>query len=89
LGAPRTQILGVIAAEYLFLGGIAGAAGTLLGVMATWGLSVYFFAVPALIAPTPMVVIFLIVTAATVITGALGSWGIFQSSPLEALRAEA
>ena len=89
LGAPRAQILGVIAAEYLFLGGIAGAAGTLLGATATWGLSLYFFAVPALIAPIPMVVIFLIVTAATVITGALGSWGIFQCSPLEALRAEA
>ncbi|HEX5608257.1 MAG TPA: FtsX-like permease family protein, partial [Candidatus Binatia bacterium] len=89
LGAPRAQILGVIAAEYLFLGGIAGAAGTLLGVTATWGLSLYFFAVPALIAPIPMVVIFLIVTAATVITGALGSRGIFRSSPLEALRAEA
>lgn len=89
LGAPRAQILGVIAAEYLFLGGIAGAAGTLLGVTATWGLSLYFFAVPALIAPIPMVLIFVIVTAATVITGALGSRGIFRSSPLDALRAEA
>ena len=89
LGAPRAQILGVIAAEYLFLGGIAGAAGTLLGIAATWGLSLYFFAVPALINPIPMVVIFLIVTGATVITGALGSRGIFQRSPLEALRAEA
>jgi putative ABC transport system permease protein len=89
LGAPRAQILGVIAAEYLFLGGIAGAAGTLLGVAATWALSLYFFAVPALIAPSPMIIIFLVVTAATVITGAVGSWGIFQRSPLEALRAEA
>lgn len=89
LGAPRAQILGVIAAEYLFLGGIAGATGTLLGVAATWGLSLYFFAVPALIAPSPMIIIFLVVTAATVITGAVGSWGIFQRSPLEALRAEA
>jgi putative ABC transport system permease protein len=89
LGAPRAQILGVIAAEYLFLGGIAGAAGTLLGVAATWALSLYFFAVPALIAPSPMIIIFLVVTAATVIIGAVGSWGIFQRSPLEALRAEA
>jgi ABC-type antimicrobial peptide transport system permease subunit len=36
-----------------------------------------------------MIIIFLVVTAATVITGAVGSWGIFQRSPLEALRAEA
>src|SRR5689334_8527413 len=89
LGAPRAQILGVIAAEYLFLGGIAGAAGTLLGATATWGLSLYFFAVPASITPSPMIIIFFVVTAATVIIGAVGSWGIFQRSPLVALRAEA
>jgi len=89
LGAPRSQILGVIAAEYLFLGGIAAVAGTLLGVAATWGLSLYFFAVPAVFVPMPMAIIFVVVVVATLITGVIGSWGIFQRSPLEALRAEA
>jgi hypothetical protein len=33
--------------------------------------------------------ILFIVIAATVLAGAIGCWGIFQRSPLEALRAEA
>ena len=32
---------------------------------------------------------FFLVTAATVLAGAIGCWGIFRRSPLEALRAEA
>src|SRR6266550_2301699 len=53
LGAPRRQILAVIAAEYLLLGGISGVAGTALGLGATWGLSVYFFGTPAAISVAP------------------------------------
>jgi hypothetical protein len=36
-----------------------------------------------------VIAILLSVTAATVLAGAIGCWGIFQRSPLEALRAEA
>jgi putative ABC transport system permease protein len=89
LGAPRAQILGVIAAEYLLLGVTAGLAGAILGVAATWGLSVYFFGTPAAIAPGPVLGILALVTIATVLAGAAGCWGIFRRSPLEALRAEA
>lgn len=89
LGAPRALILSIIAAEYLFLGTIAGLAGALLGVGATWGLSVYFFAAPAAISLEPVLAILTVVIAATVMAGAMGSWGIFQRSPLEALRTEA
>jgi putative ABC transport system permease protein len=89
LGAPRGQILNIIAAEYLFLGAIAGLAGALLGIAATWGLSIYFFTTPAVISLAPVLAIVTIVIAATVLAGAMGCWGIFQRSPLEALRAEA
>ena len=89
LGAPRRQVLATIGAEYLLLGVIAGFAGTALGVGATWGLSLYFFGTPATIAVTPVMAILIIVIAATVLAGAAGCWGIFQRSPLEALRAEA
>jgi putative ABC transport system permease protein len=88
LGAPRGQILGVVAAEYLLLGGTAGLAGAILGVGATWALSFYFFSTPAAIALGPVLVILALVTLATVLAGAAGCWGIFRSSPLEALRAE-
>jgi putative ABC transport system permease protein len=89
LGAPRAQILGVVAAEYFLLGGTAGAAGAILGVGATWGLSFYFFGTPVSIALGPVLAILVLVTAATVAAGAAGCWGIFRRSPLEALRAEA
>jgi putative ABC transport system permease protein len=89
LGASRAQILSIIAAEYLFLGAIAGLAGTMLGFGATWGLSVYFFAASATISLGSVLAILTVVIAATVLAGAMGSWGIFQRSPLEALRAEA
>jgi len=89
LGSSRRQILGVIAAEYLFLGAIAGLVGTLLGVAATWGLSLHFFGTPATILPAPVLLIFIVVVIATLLAGAIGCWGIFQRSPLEALRAEA
>ncbi len=89
LGAPRRQVLATIGAEYLLLGAIAGFAGAALGVGATWGLSLYFFGTPAAIALGPVAAILIIVVAATVLAGAAGCWGIFQRSPLEALRAEA
>jgi putative ABC transport system permease protein len=88
LGAPRVQILSVVAAEYLLLGGTAGLAGAILGVGATWALGFYFFGTPAAIALGPVLAILALVTLATVAAGAAGCWGIFRSSPLEALRAE-
>jgi putative ABC transport system permease protein len=89
LGAPRNQIVHTIVAEYLFLGGIASAAGALLGLAATWGLAIYFFGTPAAVSWGPVAVITFAVTAATVLTGAIGCFGIFRRSALEALRAEA
>jgi putative ABC transport system permease protein len=89
LGAPRAQILGVVAAEYLLLGAIAGIAGAILGVGSTWALGYYFFGTPVAIALGPVIAILVLVTIATVLAGAAGCWGIFRNSPLEALRAEA
>jgi putative ABC transport system permease protein len=89
LGAPRSQIVRTIVAEYLFLGVIAGAAGAILGIAATWGLGFYFFGTPVAISLGPVGAILFSVVAATVLAGAIGCWGIFQRSPLEALRAEA
>jgi putative ABC transport system permease protein len=88
LGAPRAQILGVVAAEYLFLGAIAAFAGAVLGFSGTWALGFYFFGTPAVMNPGPVLFILLLIVAATVLAGAAGCWGILRRSPLEALRAE-
>jgi putative ABC transport system permease protein len=89
LGSPRAQILGVIAAEYFFLGATAALAGTVLGMAAAWALSLYFFGTPGAIAAGPVLAILVLVTVSTMIAGAAGCWGLFRRSPLEALRAEA
>jgi len=89
LGAPRRQIIKTIVAEYLFLGGIAGVAGAVLGIAAAVGLGYYFFGTPVSISPIPVVGMLLVIMAATVLAGAISCWGVFRRSPLEALRAEA
>ncbi|HJU60615.1 MAG TPA: hypothetical protein VJ864_01100, partial [Candidatus Binatia bacterium] len=63
--------------------------GTVLGVLASWALSFYFFQTAATISLAPILIILLSVTAGTVVAGILGCWGIFRRSALEALRAEA
>jgi putative ABC transport system permease protein len=89
LGAPRRQIVTTIVAEYLFLAVISCLTGTVLGILASWGLSFYFFQTAATISLAPILVILVAVTAGTVFAGVLGCWGIFRRSALEALRAEA
>ncbi|MGH7886422.1 MAG: ABC transporter permease, partial [Candidatus Binatia bacterium] len=89
LGAARGQIISTVVAEYLFLGGIASVAGALLGSIASWGLSYYFFGAALALSLTPTLVIVLAVTIATVATGGLGCVGMLRGPVLDSLRAEA
>ncbi|MGH7843989.1 MAG: ABC transporter permease, partial [Candidatus Binatia bacterium] len=88
LGASRSQILKIHVAEYLSVGICGGVSGIVLGVLASWGLTYYFFA--SLSMPPLMSILFVLlaVSALAVAAGALGCLGIFSRSPLEALRAE-
>jgi putative ABC transport system permease protein len=88
LGASRSQILKIHAVEYFCLGVCGGLSGVVLGVLASWGLTYYFFA--SLSMPSALGILFLIfvVSTATVAAGMFGCLGIFNRSPLEALRAE-
>ncbi|HEX6767860.1 MAG TPA: FtsX-like permease family protein, partial [Candidatus Binatia bacterium] len=89
LGAARGQIFSSIVAEYVFTGAIASIAGAILGILASLGLSYYFFGTAITIAPLPVLAIILAVTGATVVAGALGCFGVIRRPALEALRAEA
>jgi putative ABC transport system permease protein len=89
LGAPRRQIVTLVAAEYLFLAAIACLAGTSLSAVATWAAARYFFAIPFSFSFTPTVLLAVLTVGTTVTLGILGCWGIFSRSALEALRAEA
>jgi putative ABC transport system permease protein len=89
LGAPRRQIVTIVAAEYFFLALIACLTGFVLGALASWALSFYFLGVTFRFSPAPAAAILALTTAVTVGLGILGCWGIFSRSALEALRAEA
>jgi putative ABC transport system permease protein len=88
LGAARSQIVGAVVAEYLFLGVISCVTGAILAALAGWGLSFYFLGTASSISFLPLLSIFALVTGATVLAGMLGCWGIFRRPALEALRAE-
>jgi putative ABC transport system permease protein len=89
LGAARGQIVAAIVAEYFFTGAVASLAGALLGIVGSWLVSYYFFGTGIAVAPLPIATIVLSITAATVVAGAIGCWGVIRRPALEALRAEA
>jgi putative ABC transport system permease protein len=88
LGAPRSQIVGAVVAEYLFLGLISCSTGALLAVLASLGLSFYFLGSVTSISFRPLWWILTLVTGATVLAGVASCRGIFRRPALEALRAE-
>ncbi|HWP60654.1 MAG TPA: FtsX-like permease family protein [Candidatus Acidoferrales bacterium] len=88
LGASRRQMIAIYLAEYLCVGFCGAASGIILGFLASWGLSYYFFASLPLPPLGPVALVLLTVVATTVAAGIAGSLGIFKRPPLEALRAE-
>jgi putative ABC transport system permease protein len=88
LGARRTQIIGAVVAEYLFLGIISCVTGAFLAALAGWGLSFYFLGTVSSISFAPLLPILALVTGATILAGVAGCRGIFRRPALEALRAE-
>jgi putative ABC transport system permease protein len=88
LGAPRRQIVTMVAAEYLFLAAIACLTGASLSAVSSWAAARYFFGIPLSFSPAPVLTILVVTTGTTVALGIAGCWGIFGRSALEALRAE-
>jgi len=88
LGASRKQILSINAFEYLLLGALAAGTGVILSVAASWALAVFSFEMPFVPDLTPLLPVFLGITALTVFIGMLNSRGILNRPPLEVLRRE-
>ncbi len=88
LGASRRQIFVITSLEYFFLGALAALTGVLLSLVAGWGLARFSFETEFVFDFLPLIVVFLSVTALTVIIGLVNSVGVLSSSPLEVLRRE-
>jgi putative ABC transport system permease protein len=88
LGASRRQVVQIMLLEYLFLGVLAGLAGTLLALGGAWALAALVFKVPFTISLVAPFVAVGGTAAVTVSVGLASSQGLLDQPPLEVLRAE-
>ncbi len=88
LGASRRQILRINAIEYFLLGALACLAGVGLSVAGAWALASFVFKIPFTPDWLPLLGIFVLITALTVVIGLLNSREVVRKPPLEVLREE-
>ena len=88
MGASRRQIFSITALEYAFLGSLAALAGILLSVAAGWALARFVFEAPFRPQWPTLAVVFLAVSAVTLLIGLANSRFIVDKAPLEVLRDE-
>ena len=86
LGASRKQIFAITALEYLFLGTLSALTGIVIAITGSWLLAKYSFEIPFAVNLLPAVILFLVISALTVIIGLLNSRGVLNKPPLEILR---
>lgn len=88
LGAVQKQLLQMTIIEYSYLGLFAGLTGSLLALIASWALSIFFFEILFFPDFISLVIIWLLVTFLTVFVGWINTKSILNKSPLEILRKE-
>jgi putative ABC transport system permease protein len=88
LGASRRQIHRILAVEYLSLGLLAAATGSLLALAAVWALAAFVFHVHFVPMAAPLLCAWVATPALTAGLGLLMSRGILNQPPLAALRNE-
>ncbi len=89
LGATRAQVNGIMFAEYLVLGTLGAAAGSVMAIGANWALARYVFELGWSAPPwLTLVAGWAAVSILTVATGLFASRGICDHPPLEVLRQE-
>ena len=86
LGATRRVVRRVLFTEYAALGTLAGLTGTLLGLLAGWSLTRFFFELPFHLPAAPLAIVALAVALLAVAIGAAGNRRILDRPPLETLR---
>jgi putative ABC transport system permease protein len=88
IGASKKQLVNMTLIEYAYLGILAGLTGSLLALIASWALSVYFFKMLFFPDFISLILIWLIIIALTVIIGWINTRSIVNKPPLVILRKE-
>ncbi len=88
IGANRRQIISITGLEYFLLGSLASVTGIIIALLSSWLLA--FFSFDTTFTPNlvPIIGIYIIITALTILIGVLNSSGILNKPPLEVLRKE-
>ena len=89
IGASKKQLVNMTLIEYAYLGILAGLTGSLLALVASWALSVYFFKMLFFPDFISLIIIWLIIIILTVIIGWINTRSIVNKPPLVILRKEA
>lgn len=88
LGATRSQIFGVILAEYLSIGLLSAMVALVLAVTAAWALARFVFEGGFSLPLVPMMALAASIVGLTVIVGLANSREVVRRTPLEVLREE-
>jgi putative ABC transport system permease protein len=88
LGAMKRQLLQMTIIEFAYLGTFAGLSGSLLALIASWALSVYFFEILFFPDLVSLAATWISISLLTVLVGWLNTRSILNKSPLEILRKE-
>lgn len=88
LGGSRRQIFKITALEYFFLGAFAAITGIVLALGSSWALARYIFETSFTPQVIPIIIVFIAVSALTVVIGLANSRFIVSKPPLEILRQE-
>lgn len=88
LGSSRKQIFTITALEYFFLGAFAAITGIVLAMGGSWALAHYVFETSFTPKLLPILIVFVSVSALTVVIGLANSRFIVSKPPLEILRQE-
>jgi len=88
LGAGRKQVYMINAIEYFLIGAMAAATGIILSLLAGWALARFSFDMSYQPSLVPLLIIFIIICALTVLIGLMNIRTIVSRSPLEILRQE-
>jgi putative ABC transport system permease protein len=88
LGAARKQLLQITLIEFAYLGTFAGLSGSLLALIASWALSVFFFEILFFPDLVSLALTWMLISLLTVVVGWFNTRSILNKSPLEVLRKE-
>jgi putative ABC transport system permease protein len=88
LGAGRKQIYVINAIEYFLIGAMAATTGILLALIGSWALAKFSFETSFNPELVPVLIIFIVICALTVLIGLMNIRTIVNRSPLEVLRNE-